>query len=533
LAGAALVIAESPAVGAVALKSGATVRLLWLLALPDQRLFAGDRAGLAGELAELAGLIGGFLTDSEQSRESIERAASAHRPPVEVFPPVVADRPCPACRSAQTPPAPEPRAVAQLARLRAGTAGGHRRPSRVGWDGSIATPAPHRQLRAPTSADQLRVAARLLAAVQPQPPRRRRPGRSVLVSGYDLKFALDLAGHLDRRADLDVTVDDWPGLGKPTARTVARLRTADAVFAEWARTSAVWLARRKRPGQFLAVRLHRFELDSPYPRDIAIEQTDAVVYIAPMFGRRIRDELGWPVDKLVHIPNFLDLAWLDRPKRPEARFALGMVGIEWSRKRFDLALDLLAAVRREDPRFRLVVRSVMPWHNEYAWSVPAERDYAGRCFTRIEEDPRLRDAVILDPPGRDMARWYRRVGQLASTSDAEGSHAAVAEAMASGAVPVVRPWPGADEVYHPQWIHTSMEDAVAAVLASADADAWAARADSAKAEIRRTHDPARVVEAWADLLHGDLDGARAHFAPALGGVVSRPRCSTGDRWASR
>ena len=340
----------------------------------------------------------------------------------------------------------------------------------------------------------------------------------MLVSGHDLKFARELAETLDLRTDLDVVIDEWPHLSYRNRSTDAHLRRADAVFAEWARTSAVWLSARKRPGQFLAVRLHRFELDSPYPRQIAIDNVDAVVYIAPLFGRRIRDELGWPADKLVYIPNYLDVDWLDRPKLPQARFAVGFVGVEWSRKRFDLALDVIAAARREDPRFHLVVRSVMPWRNHFAWARPDEREYATWCFERIQRDPLLRGGVIFDPPGRDMARWYRRVGHILSTSDEEGSHTAVSEGMASGAVPIVRPWPGAAELYGQEWIHESTDAAVAALLAGADADDWAQRALRARAEVRRSHDPVAVVNAWADLLHGEVAAARSYFADQVTGT---------------
>jgi glycosyltransferase involved in cell wall biosynthesis len=331
------------------------------------------------------------------------------------------------------------------------------------------------------------------------------------VSGFDLKFVRELAEHLANRPDLEVTVDEWPGLAERSPATKELVAAAGSILAEWARPSAAWLSEQKQPGQILVVRLHRYELDFPYPRQIDIANVDAVVYVSPPIGRRIQDELGWPADKLVHIPNFLAVARFDRPKLPEARFGLGLVGMEWMNKRLDLALDLLAAVRRQDRRYTLFVRSVMPWENQYAWSQPAERQYVSWCFERIERDPVLRGAVSFDPPGRDMARWYRRVGHLLSMSDIESFHMAAAEGMASGAVPVIRPWPGAAEIYRGEWIHRSVEDAAAAVLANADPDAWQERAASAKAEITRKVDPAAVVCAWADLLHGDLAAARSQF----------------------
>jgi hypothetical protein len=111
-----------------------------------------------------------------------------------------------------------------------------------------------------------------------------------------------------------------------------------------------------------------------------------------------------------------------------------------------------------------------------------------------------------------MARWLRGVGHILSTSDEEGSHTAVTEGMASGAVPVVRPWPGASDIYAGQWLHNSLTDAVAAIGECADARTWAERSELAKAEVHRTHDPAAVVDAWADLLHGEIDNARKRFA---------------------
>jgi hypothetical protein len=154
----------------------------------------------------------------------------------------------------------------------------------------------------------------------------------------------------------------------------------------------------------------------------------------------------------------------------------------------------------------------MPWTNPYAWRRAAERAYVGRCLRRIEADPLLRTAVAFHPPGRDMARWYRRIGVILSTSDDEGCHTSVAEGMAGAAVPVVRSWPGAAEVYDKEWVHGSVAEAAAAVLRCADPDRWHRLGAVARDEIRRTHDPVAVVGAWADLLHGDVEAARAAFA---------------------
>jgi glycosyltransferase involved in cell wall biosynthesis len=441
-------------------------------------------------------VVAGFLADGELARESVERATSQWRTRVEVFPPIAVDRTCPVCGKQLTGGPDETAWTSMLDWAR--QVSGSRR----------TVPGP--ELPDDCSTDAQIRAVRSIMDTARSPADRPSPRRAV-VSGFELKFIRELAGWLDRRDDMRVTLDEWESLGQRSAATDSLIAAADTILAEWARPSAVWLSRRKRSGQFLAVRLHRYELDCPYPRDIDIDQVDAVVHVSTPVGRRIRDELGWPTEKLVYIPNFVDVRWLDRPKLPQARFGIGFVGMEWANKRFDLALDLLEAVREQDPRFTLFVRSVLPWDNTYAWPRPEEREYVGWYMERIEQDPLLRGAVVFDPPGRDMARWYRRVGHVLSMSDIESFHLAAAEGMASGAVPVIRPWPGAAEIYGEEWVHGSVDEAVAAVLANADADVWTARAEQAQADILRIADPRAVVEAWASLLHGNVAEAGQRF----------------------
>ena len=51
-----------------------------------------------------------------------------------------------------------------------------------------------------------------------------------------------------------------------------------------------------------------------------------------------------------------------------------------------------------------------------------------------------------------MAAWLRKVGWVLSLSDDESFHLAPAEGMASGAVPLVRPWPARRPIYADEWI---------------------------------------------------------------------------------
>ena len=87
------------------------------------------------------------------------------------------------------------------------------------------------------------------------------------------------------------------------------------------------------------------------------------------------------------VPNALDVAQLDRPKLDGARFHLGLVGMVPSRKRLDLALDVLAELRREDDRYLLFVKSGMPWEHCWLWKTPAEREHYADALRRVGIEP--------------------------------------------------------------------------------------------------------------------------------------------------
>ena len=175
--------------------------------------------------------------------------------------------------------------------------------------------------------------------------------------------------------------------------------------------------------------------------------------VSPYYADLTRERTGWPADK-VDGDRELGGRLAARPTEAAgARFHIGMVGIGETRKRFDLALDVLEEVRRHDPRFRLFAKTKMPWDYAWIWRRPGEPETTDAYLRRIQVSERLRGAVVFDQFGPDVASWLRRVGFVLSTSDDESFHLAPAEGMASGAIPIVRSWPGADTIYESRWIY--------------------------------------------------------------------------------
>ncbi len=330
----------------------------------------------------------------------------------------------------------------------------------------------------------------------------------VVVAGHDLKFFTPLLNYLRLQPDLEVRLDQWAALGKHDPGASRELAGwADVVVCEWCGPNAIWYSKHKRRGSRLLVRLHRFELESPYPAKVKIGAVSQVICVSRHYAQLTGERTGWPEAKVVTVPNAIDVSQLDRPKLDGARFHLGLIGIVPSRKRLDLALDVLEELRREDDRYLLFVKSGMPWEHWWVWQNPAERDHYATALRRVQRSPLLRGAVVFDDAGPDVAAWLRRVGFVLSTSDDESFHVAPAEGMASRAVPVLRHWPGAETIYDMRWIHRDPAGMAAAIAGLAAPDDWREAGDAAHAQVAAAFNLPLVCEAWRGLLTADLDPA--------------------------
>jgi glycosyltransferase involved in cell wall biosynthesis len=340
-------------------------------------------------------------------------------------------------------------------------------------------------------------------------------GMRVVVAGHDLKFFTTVLEYLQSLTNVEVRIDKWKSLAAHDARrSVELLEWADVVICEWAGRNAVWYSHNKRPGQRLVVHLHRVELTTDHPRLVDIEAVDQVVCVSPHYAAATVAATGWPSEKVVSIPNPVDVDALDRPKLPGARFHLGLIGIVPMLKRPDLALDVLSRLRRHDERFTLFMKTKMPWGYDWVWRQPEQRHYFGALLRRIENDPLIAGSVVFDDFGPDVPAWLRKVGFILSTSDLESFHLAPADGMASGAVPVLRAWEGVAGIYDRRWVHQTPESMAGHILDLALADRWEDERVLAQDYARRNFALGLVLRRWAALLNTDTDGSVAGRPPS-------------------
>ncbi|MET0304824.1 MAG: glycosyltransferase [Solirubrobacterales bacterium] len=335
----------------------------------------------------------------------------------------------------------------------------------------------------------------------------------LLLAGHSLSFAAGLARRASNGGAV-VREDRWQTHGAHSEEaSLAALAWADVVHCEWCLGNAVWYSRNKRPGQRLVVRFHRMELDTDYPGEVDLAQVDAMVFVAGHVLERACERWGWdPGDpRFEVIPNCVDPDPLQLPKLPGAQFCLAAIGYVPRLKRIDRALDLLELLRRENQRYCLVVKGREPW--EHAWMAGRDDDraYYEAISERLERTPSLRGAVSFEPFGDDVPAFLQQAGWILSTSEVEGHSVALAEAMTSGAVPVVIERPGASEQYEERWVHGDAAAAAKAILATEARGEAAAEGEAARRFAERWSWE-RLGPAWDELLLTGRAGRPAGIA---------------------
>ena len=342
--------------------------------------------------------------------------------------------------------------------------------------------------------------APLLRAARPQgwhPVRRRR----VVIAGHDLKFAAGLTSALTR-AGAEVRQDVWNGhTGHDQQRSRELLDWGDVLWAEWTLGNAVYYEQHKRPDQRFVTRLHLQELTTPFPGELDPSRVDQLVCVASFMRDQFLEQHHWPVDRVSVVPNTFDMVPFDRPKLPGAEWVIGVIGTLPSRKRLDLAVELLDQLLDDDPRWRLRIAGSMPWETPWAWARLKEREYYVELLDRIRSDRRLSRAVTFDGQVANIPGWFAGVGVVASVSDYESFHLALAEGLASGSVPIVTEREGVRQIFPGVPVHDDI-GAAAAWLADLTADERDEVTRAGQALVQERYDLTTVGEHWVELLLG-------------------------------
>lgn len=290
----------------------------------------------------------------------------------------------------------------------------------------------------------------------------------MLVAGHDLKFLNDALKDWKQNPSYEIKVDLWQGHNKHNeAASQKLLNWADIIFCEWGLGNAVWYSRQKKAHQKLIVRLHAQELKTVYPIQYQLAAIDQFIVISPLIYEKFSNEVQIPKEKMTVIYNMVNTQKYELKKDTTADFNLGLVGILPQIKRLDRAIDIIERLIEEDRRYKLFIKGKLPQDLPWMKNRPEELAYYEEQFKRIKTS-NLKDNVIFEKHGSNMAQWFQKIGVMLSTSENESFHLAPMEGMASGATPCIIHWDGAETIYPQRFIKENTEEMVEMILDKAN-----------------------------------------------------------------
>tara|TARA_Y100001954_G_C15823143_1_gene610941 strand:+ start:4921 stop:5976 length:1056 start_codon:yes stop_codon:yes gene_type:complete len=332
---------------------------------------------------------------------------------------------------------------------------------------------------------------------------------TILFAGHNFHFIESLANKFSTEGHR-VIFDEWTGHNNhDLEESFAKLGQANIIICEWALGNSVWYSKHVNKYQKLYIRFHRQEIETEFPAKIQWSSVNNIIFVSSHFLTKACSKFDIPQKKAMFIPNYVDTQQYTTTKASGSRYNLGIIGIVPRMKRFDLALNLLKQLRQIEPRFNLRVKGKLP--GDYPWMVKREEEmkWYEHQFSRINEDKHLSSAVHFDGWGDDVPEWLEGINFILSVSDFEGTHQAVAEGAASGAVPVILSWQGAKATYPHAWCHENLDSMAESILKHNHNDTKGAK--YAKI-IKKRYDLKRVHGVWIKLIG---------IKPTLYSVISR------------
>jgi glycosyltransferase involved in cell wall biosynthesis len=239
----------------------------------------------------------------------------------------------------------------------------------------------------------------------------------------------------------------------------------ETIFVEWGQRAAVVLSHLARKDQRIVVRIHSYEPFTIFPHLIDAAGVDQLIFVSNIIRNLVFESTPHLASiPTVVLPNAMDLAKFTPEKSHKAAKTLTMLGYGNPEKDPKWTLHLLKDLLKSDAEWRLqCVGHFFP-----RTARPADVRYSEE-FTALITELELDNHVDLVGQVDDVSDALRDTGWIISASIRESFHQAVAEGAASGAVPVVRNWPGVAQwggpadVYPSDWVVTTPQEAAARI----------------------------------------------------------------------
>lgn len=213
------------------------------------------------------------------------------------------------------------------------------------------------------------------------------------------------------------------------------MRWGDIAWFEWCDKTLIRASRMEKTCRIVC-RLHSFEAFTDWPAQVAWENVDALVFVAPhvrdLVLEQVPDLERRVAVRVVHNGIRLDrFPFRDRPRG----FDIASVGYINHKKNPSLLLQCIGALVDRDERFRLHLAGV---HQELRFQ---------RYMDHMIQAMGLADHVVFHGWVDDIPAWLDDKHFLLTTSVFESFGYGIAEAMAAGLKPLIHNFPGAARLY--------------------------------------------------------------------------------------
>jgi len=262
---------------------------------------------------------------------------------------------------------------------------------------------------------------------------------SIIVLGYRKRFLTSRSFQL--------AIDT---LFRSYLRDVASLSSwSDVTWIEWASELAIAMTNFKKLNSKFVVRLHRYEAFEDYPYLIRWRNVDELVFVSEFMkdvlkARQVNiDELttckviynGVDLHKFVFIPR-------------SSGFNIGWAAYIDQRKNLALAIQILNELVKLNKNYTL--------HVAGKFVDPTYETYVKHLVRQLGLQNNVKFYGWVD----NMAEWWQDKQYLLSTSIHESFGYSIVEAMAMGIKPVIHDFYDAKELFEPQWLFRTVDEAV-------------------------------------------------------------------------
>jgi len=245
-------------------------------------------------------------------------------------------------------------------------------------------------------------------------------------------FLTDIIG--DLKKNNQVQVYD----GNNDRDMLSTMQWADIAWFEWCDQNLIEATRLPKVCPIVC-RLHSYEAFTEMPAQVDWSKVDMVVFVSEAVRELFLGQVKTPPPmKIIH--NGVDLSRFTIPTDKKYGKRIASIGYINSKKNPGLLLYCFSKIHQYDPEYTFHIAGK---HQDPGIHLYFEH-YLERCPLPISFDGWVEDIPV----------WMADKDYVMSTSLFESFHYSIAEGMASGLMPLIHDWYGADRIYPKEYLFT-------------------------------------------------------------------------------